>query len=300
MKILPLLPLSLLALATAISAQTVVEIPAMTVSHSVIDMDSLPLGVTTLAALNAAGSNGGAGMANILMIPKAGVAAGVYNTNVCGYALAAGPGTGGVGLEIIDASGGAAFDAMTIQVDFTGPATEFGMSIADWGGNAVVDFYSGGALVVSFTTSSYGLCTDLFFQMNGGTFDSVNIDVASSGGNWCAPSLTVEQTGPSGPSYAITGLVGGGTATLAVTNATAGGAVLLGYSLTGAGPTMTPFGPVDMSPPISQLPTLTADAQGFASMSTGVPSRASGFTLYTQGADLTTGSLTNSLAEFIL
>jgi hypothetical protein len=112
--------------------------------------------------------------------------------------------------------------------------------------------------------------------------------------------LTYLSSGPSGPSYAITGLVGGGTATLTVTNATAGGSVLIGYSLTGAGPTNTPFGLVDMSAPITQLPTLTADAAGVASMSTAVPGRASGFTLYSQAADLTSGALSNSLAEVVL
>jgi hypothetical protein len=105
---------------------------------------------------------------------------------------------------------------------------------------------------------------------------------------------------PGGPSYTITGLVGGGTATLTVTNATAGGGVLIGYSLTGAGPTNTPFGPVDLSAPITQLPTLTADGAGVATMSTGVPARASGFTVYSQAADLSSGLLTNSLAEVVL
>lgn len=112
--------------------------------------------------------------------------------------------------------------------------------------------------------------------------------------------LTYLSTGPSGPSYTITGLVGGGTATLTVTNATPGGSVLIGYSLTGAGPTNTPFGPVDMSTPITQLPTLTADGAGVASMSTVVPGRASGFTVYSQAADLTSGVLSNSLAELVL
>jgi hypothetical protein len=112
--------------------------------------------------------------------------------------------------------------------------------------------------------------------------------------------IAVAGTGPPPLTYSATGLVGGGTATLTVTGATAGGGVLLGYSLTGAGPTNTPFGPVDMSAPITTLPTLTANASGVASMSTGVPGRASGFTVYTQGADLTTSALTNSLAEVIL
>ena len=296
-----MLPLILVLFASSAEAQTVAEIPAMTVSDSVIDMDSLALGATNLADLNAAGTNGGAGMANIQAIAKTSAAAGVYNTNVCGYALAAGSGTGGVGLEIIDASGGAPFDAMTIQIDFAGPVTEFGVSVADWNGPGLINFYSGGALVNSYpTVGSFGLCNDLYFQMTGGTFDRVDVDVSSSGGNFCVTQITVEQAGPVGPTYSIAGLVGGSTATLTVDGATAGGNVLIGYSLTGAGPTATPFGPVDMSPPITQLPTITANAAGLASMSVSVPGRASGFTLYTQAADLSTAVLTNSLAEVVL
>ena len=115
---------------------------------------------------------------------------------------------------------------------------------------------------------------------------------------WWIDDVLVDN-GP-GPSYSISGLAGGGTATLTVAGATPGGGVLLGYSLAGAGPTMTPFGLVDISAPISQLPSLTANASGVASLSTGVPSRATGFTLFTQGADLATATLTNSLAEPIL
>jgi hypothetical protein len=117
---------------------------------------------------------------------------------------------------------------------------------------------------------------------------------------WWVDNIVIDGGGSGGPVYSATGLVGGGTATLTVTGATASGSVLIGYSLTGAGPTATPFGMVDMSMPITQLPTLTADAAGTASMSTGVPGRASGFTVYTQAADLGTGTLTNSLAEAIL
>lgn len=108
------------------------------------------------------------------------------------------------------------------------------------------------------------------------------------------------DTGAGGPVLSTSGLVGGATTTLSVAGATPAGAVLIGYSLTGAGPTSTPFGMVDMSMPINQLPTLTADAAGLASMSTGVPGQASGFTVYMQAADLTTGTLTNSLAEVVL
>jgi hypothetical protein len=88
--------------------------------------------------------------------------------------------------------------------------------------------------------------------------------------------------------------------TFEVSGATPGGNVLVGYSLAGAGPTMTPFGLVDISAPISQLPTMAVNALGVASFSTTVPPQTSGFTLFTQGADLATATLTNSLAEPIL
>lgn len=103
-----------------------------------------------------------------------------------------------------------------------------------------------------------------------------------------------------GPNYTITNLVAGQTAVFAVSNATPGGSVRIGYSLTGAGPTLTPFGSVDMSAPISTLAFLTADAAGNASFSPTVPGGAAGLTLYTQGLDVASGTLTNSLAELIL
>lgn len=115
---------------------------------------------------------------------------------------------------------------------------------------------------------------------------------------WWIDDVVVDR-GP-GPAYSIAGLMGGSTATLAIDGATPGGVILIGYSLAGAGPTMTPYGPVDISAPISQLPALTADPIGHASLSTGVPGRATGFTFYSQAADLTTGILSNSLAEPIL
>jgi hypothetical protein len=80
---------------------------------------------------------------------------------------------------------------------------------------------------------------------------------------WWVDDILIDGGG-SALTYGITGLVGGGTATLTVSGATPMGGVLIGYSLYGAGPTMTPFGLVDMSLPITQLPTLTADGAGLA------------------------------------
>lgn len=104
----------------------------------------------------------------------------------------------------------------------------------------------------------------------------------------------------SGPSLATTGLTAGAPATFTVTDATPGGNVLLGYSTTGAGPTVTPFGTVDLSAPIRSMPTLVADAAGVASMSATVPAGAAGATLYMQGVDMSSTDLTNSIAETVL
>jgi hypothetical protein len=57
---------------------------------------------------------------------------------------------------------------------------------------------------------------------------------------------------------------------------------------------------VEMSLPIRQLGNLTANPSGEAVLSTGIPARASGLTVYTQAVDLLSGQLTNSIAESIL
>lgn len=119
---------------------------------------------------------------------------------------------------------------------------------------------------------------------------------------WWVDSVSVDAGGCGfiGPAYSVTGLVGGGIATLTVSNATAGGQAIIGYSFSGAGPTPTPFGPVDMSQPITQTPALSVLNTGIASMSTVVPVGASGLTVYSQAVDLASGQLTNSIAQVIL
>ena len=102
-----------------------------------------------------------------------------------------------------------------------------------------------------------------------------------------------------GPVYSISNLVAGGTATLSVTNATAGGPIILGFSRAGAGPVQTPYGLVELSFPITQLPPVYANASGVMTIDLGVPANSTGMTLYSQGVDLTSGLLTNALAEVI-
>ena len=279
------------------NAATVLEIPAMTVPHSVIDMDSLPLGQTSLAALNAAGSNGGSDLIGMTLVPNT-AAVGVYNTNVCGYALAAEPGSGGTNPAIIDASGAATFDAMDITLDLGGDSTEFGLLIADWVSTGFLTFYSGGVPVASITTSPFSsACGELFFQMTGGTFDQVEIKVSNTVGNWCVPQMAIEQAGGSSSlTLSVTNLVAGGSTTLSLANANAGATCIIAYSVYGGGPTNTPVGSVDLSPPIRQLPAVTADAAGAASMSASVPPHVGGMNVWIQAVDLSTPSLSNSLA----
>ncbi|PCJ54437.1 MAG: hypothetical protein COA70_04750 [Planctomycetota bacterium] len=101
------------------------------------------------------------------------------------------------------------------------------------------------------------------------------------------------------PIYSIDSLIAGQLATFSIRGASPGGSVVLGYSFTGAGPTVTPFGVVDMSLPIMTLFVLSVDAMGGASITVPIPGGAMGATLYTQGVDLVSLQLTSSLAEVV-
>jgi hypothetical protein len=157
----------------------------------------------------------------------------------------------------------------------------------------------GSSSVAALTTSSSGViygAGDSLYTI--GTQDGLLTLVGN--GNWSGLTAIEFLGAPVTPQIGVSNLVGGQIATIDYWNMTAGGNVLIGYSLTGAGPTSTPLGIVDMSPPISQLPTMTADGAGSGGFSSSVPARASGFTLYMQAADLSSGELTNSLAQPIL
>ena len=96
--------------------------------------------------------------------------------------------------------------------------------------------------------------------------------------------------------YSVTNLVAGQNGTLEVNALAPGDAVIFAYSMTGAGPTNTPFGAVDMSQPIRQLPAVNANAAGVASLTTTIPAGAAGRSVFTQAVVFTTNTPTNSLA----
>jgi len=89
------------------------------------------------------------------------------------------------------------------------------------------------------------------------------------------------------------------TTIVSVDGCAAGDPVQLAYSLSGAGPMSTPYGSVDLSPPIATPPLMTADSNGVASLSARVPLGSGGMSIWFQAVNLTTSQLTNSLAEVI-
>jgi hypothetical protein len=109
---------------------------------------------------------------------------------------------------------------------------------------------------------------------------------------------------PDGPRLSVTGLAAGATATLTVSNASPGGQVFLGYSLTGAGPSNVFLGgcgllTAELSNPIL-LAVGNADGSGTFSFSGPVPPTASGLSIWFHAADVASCQTTNGLAEVIL
>ncbi|MDP7061355.1 MAG: hypothetical protein QF489_00280 [Planctomycetota bacterium] len=107
--------------------------------------------------------------------------------------------------------------------------------------------------------------------------------------------------GPTGLGFEMTAsnFVAGGLAQLDVARATPGGLVMLGYSLAGNGPTMTPFGLADLSAPIQTLPSLTADAGGSASLNSALPANSAGLNVWLQAYDVAAAEFSNGLHEIV-
>ncbi|MBC8327550.1 MAG: hypothetical protein H8E31_02275 [Planctomycetes bacterium] len=117
--------------------------------------------------------------------------------------------------------------------------------------------------------------------------------------NRCWNGTLYYEFGPTGPSLAVTNLVAGGVATVSVSGATPNGTVRHGYSLRGGGPTTTPWGDLLLSPPYTELPAMTADAAGDASVSAPVPAGTTGVTVWQHALDLGSLTFTNGLMTVI-
>lgn len=189
-----LLAAAFAAIATSLSAQ-VVEIPAMTVTTSTINMSTLNPGNTTLAAVINAGSNGGAPIAALTLAPSL-AAAGIYNRNPeLGRALARSS-TGGLAI-VSPLDTFLAFDA---TIDLTVPGTEFGIAIGDWAGGLLIEFRNRttNALLASHASSLYE-SADAKFYRSPVPFDRLVIRADNLDGNWVIPQLHLQTESPWDP-----------------------------------------------------------------------------------------------------
>lgn len=130
------------------------EIPAFTVDSVVLDFDALPVGPTTVAAIQAAFPN--SAIADIVTVPRA--ATGNYGyQNASGNALACDP-DGSGNLAIISSVDGLFGEADGITFVLTGYCTQFGFGIGDWSGGFNCNVYDGatnvGSIQVDTTTGS--------------------------------------------------------------------------------------------------------------------------------------------------
>lgn len=101
------------------------------------------------------------------------------------------------------------------------------------------------------------------------------------------------------PVLVVRDLRAGEEASVALLGGTPGGSLGLAYSLTGPGPTSTPFGLVSLSLPILQLPSRNADAFGGGVWAADLPGSASGAPIWLQGYDVVSGTLTPGVAAVI-
>ncbi|MBC8329382.1 MAG: choice-of-anchor J domain-containing protein [Planctomycetes bacterium] len=109
----------------------------------------------------------------------------------------------------------------------------------------------------------------------------------------------VEIPTPAGPQITISNLVGGAVAVLDGGYFSANGAVRIGYSLAGGGPVGTPYGVLELSPPIREAPRLFADPSGNIIMSAPIPAALSGRPIWIQAFDVVGLALSNGLAEVV-
>ena len=184
-KMLPVVGVALLACPLA-QAQVVI-IPNMTVPSAQIHFENMPLGPTTVAAINAAH---GANLANAQHVPPL-AANGIYSVGMeLGRALGLNP-DGSGGLFIVDpresfgGGNGYSFDLGMVS-------TQVGLSIGDYVNVKDVEFYLGGSLVGTHQVNGAAPVTVTFYELRSG-FDRVDITGAP---NYVVPEMWVEIPEP--------------------------------------------------------------------------------------------------------
>ena len=184
-------------------------------------------------------------------------------------------------------------------------------SFADLSGNGVV-FSAGQKYGIYMDNSNYSTSGGIYYT-NGVTTPETysNADVtleaysgtqspAFTGGAPFTPriwngTLYYDGGAGSGPSIEVRNLVAGSTCEIVLSNGTAGGGAVVGYSLHGSGPISSPFGDVYLSRPYKMI-NMTYDANGDSSLSLLVPGVTSGVNVWVHAVDLGSSTLTNALA----
>lgn len=153
-------------------------------------------------------------------------------------------------------------------------------------------FTSGGVVGPPF---SYSIVFDNAFLSSGPiSGNRYNYHCALHGNFGMVGSVTVSTPGK--PVLTVTDPSPGGLVTITATGVTPNANVLVGYSLNGAGPVNSPFGPALLSNPIKQLPPDSADAAGVATQNLVVPANVPlGTKIWLQSVDLAAGILSNGV-----
>jgi DNA-binding beta-propeller fold protein YncE len=162
-------------------------------------------------------------------------------------------------------------------------------------GDQIIEVDPAGGFVASWALAGLGISPE------GIGLDEVNgkLFVADGFGGMVWELDGIITGGGGGPTLSVSNLVAGGVVNISVSSATPGGIVRHGYSLAGGGPINTAFGALLLSPPYTELPPMTANASGDASLSAPVPPGTTGVSVWLHAMDLGSMSFTNGLAEVI-
>ena len=183
-------------------------------------------------------------------------------------------------------------------------------SFADLSGNGVV-FSAGQKYGICMDNSNYSTSGGIYYT-NGvttpETFSNADVTLEAYSGTQ-SPAFTGSPYTPrvwngtlyydggtaGGPFLEVGNLVAGSACDVVLSNGTAGGGAIVGYSLHGSGPIASPFGDVYLSRPYRTI-NMTFDANGDSSLSLSVPGNASGVNVWVHAVDLGSSTLTNALA----
>ena len=144
--------------------------------------------------------------------------------------------------------------------------------------------------------------SDLTITANAGKGDGGHAGLTFYPRNW---NGCIHYNTSGGGSFTLSnsGSAAGGMTTITTANGSPGTLVYVCYSLTGGGPTASPYGVADLTMPIRAMTTQTADAGGATSIDRMIPSSWAGQTVYLQALNVTgagVGVFSNQLVETIL